>query len=385
MKVAFFSAKKCIKIKKIPFIYAIACTLSGILESNIGRGGVFGSRVKRDGYLLQERMRYMDIQYLNKCVQKIQVKNMINADVEVVNKSPLTMIGKGRQGAVFSFTNDICVKVFGNSEDCEREYYALSLGQKSSLFPKVYAKGSLYIAMEFVEGVDVREYLQSQPLTKELSYKLIQMLVTFKEVGFDRIDHHKRQIYLQPDGSLKVIDVARAVWRDRVYPYPHKLLTSLGEEYKEMFLSHVQELAPELYQEWQHYIRMEEISRQVYHVLINEKKETNVVKTLSKRLLTTKDEANYVILLEGLLHKVFKEEWVKTMLALGEDPESVMQLIDQYWDNRENANQHGAGGHHGKGRHREKDKQQENGRHREKDKQQEKGRHREKDKQQEKR
>ncbi len=116
----------------------------------------------------------MDIQYLNKCVQKIQVKNMINADVEVVNKSPLTMIGKGRQGAVFSFTNDICVKVFGNSEDCEREYYALSLGQKSSLFPKVYAKGTLYIAMEFVKGVDVREYLQSQPLTKELSYKLIR-------------------------------------------------------------------------------------------------------------------------------------------------------------------------------------------------------------------
>ena len=151
-----------------------------------------------------------------------------------------------------------------------------------------------------------------------------------------------------------------------------------------MFLSHVQELAPELYQEWQHYIRMEEISRQIYHVLINEKKDTNVVKTLSKRLLTTKDEANYVILLEGLLHKVFKEEWVKTMLALGEDPESVMELIDQYWDNRENANQHGAGGHHGKGRHREKDKQQEKGRHREKDKQQEKGRHREKDKQQEK-
>jgi hypothetical protein len=33
--------------KKISFIYALACTLSGILESNIVRGGVFGSRVKR--------------------------------------------------------------------------------------------------------------------------------------------------------------------------------------------------------------------------------------------------------------------------------------------------------------------------------------------------
>ena len=81
-------------------------------------------------------------------------------------------------------------------------------------------KGPLYIAMDFISGIDVREYLQSQPLTEELSMKLIQMLITFKEIGYERIDHHKRQIYIQSDGSLKVIDVARTVWRDRVYPYP---------------------------------------------------------------------------------------------------------------------------------------------------------------------
>ena len=114
--------------------------------------------------------------------------------------------------------------MFGNTEDCEREYYALSLGQHTNLFPKVYDKGPLYIAMDFIRGVDLREYLQSQPLTEELSMKLIQMLITFKEIGYERIDHHKRQIYIQSDGNLKVIDVARTVWRDRVYPYPRKLL-----------------------------------------------------------------------------------------------------------------------------------------------------------------
>ena len=34
----------------------------------------------------------------------------------------------------------------------------------------------------------------------------------------------------QSDGSLKAIDVARTVWRDRVYPYPRKLINSLGEQ-----------------------------------------------------------------------------------------------------------------------------------------------------------
>lgn len=277
----------------------------------------------------------MYIQNLEQWMKNIKVTNMINADVEVVNNSPLVMMGKGRQGAVFQLTNDICVKVFGNTEDCDREYYALSLGQQTTLFPKLYGKGPLYIVMEIIRGVDLREYLQSQPLTKALSAKLIEMLITFKKIGYERIDHHKRQIYLQPDGSLKVIDVARTIWRDRVYPYPRKLLTSLGEENKAIFLSHVQEMAPELYAEWLHYIRMEEISRQITALLLPQEPDKNKIKELSNTLLTTAEEKNYVTKLQGLVHKVFKEEWVKAMLARGIDPEAVMAKIDEHWDQLE--------------------------------------------------
>lgn len=277
----------------------------------------------------------MNFPNLEKWMKNIKVTNLVNADVDVVNNTPLVMMGKGRQGAVFQLTNDICVKVFGNTEDCDREYYALSLGQHTSLFPKLYGKGPLYIVMEIIRGVDLREYLQSQPLTKSLSAKLIGMLVVFKSIGYERIDHHKRQIYLQPDGSLKVIDVARTIWRDRVYPYPRKLLTSLGEKNKEIFLAHVQEMAPELYAEWLHYIRMEEISRQITEKLLPEEPDKNTLKNLSNSLLTTGDEKNYVNLLQGLVHKVFKEEWIKTMLARGKDPDTVMAKIDEHWDKLE--------------------------------------------------
>lgn len=270
---------------------------------------------------------------------EIEVTNIVNSDVDVVNHSPLTMMGKGRQGAVFQFSDEICVKVFGNTEDCEREHYALTLGQHTNLFPKVYAKGPLYIAMEIIKGVDLREYLQSHPLTEELSMKLIHMLITFKEIGYDRIDHHKRQIYLQPDGNLKVIDVARTVWRDRVYPYPRKLLTSFGEEYKEIFLSHVQALSPELYEEWKHYIRMEELSRQIYQTLLNKPSKKDKLTDLSHTLLTTNDEQIYVTQLESLVQKVFKEEWVKTMLARGIDPEVVMEKMDKHWEKLEKGNE----------------------------------------------
>lgn len=275
----------------------------------------------------------MDTKYLEQCIAKIKVRNLVNEDVEVENHSPLQMIGKGRQGAVFQVTEDICVKVFGNTEDCEREYYALGLGQHTSLFPKLYHKGPLYIAMEIIRGVDLREYLQSQPLSKELSVKLIEMLITFKEIGYERIDHHKRQIYLQKDGSLKVIDVARTVWRDRVYPYPRKLLNSLGKDNKEVFLNHVQELSPTLYDEWKHYIRMEEIACEIYQVLLESPGEKeDMVKALSDKLLTTNDEERYVVLMAGLMHKVFKEQWVKTMFARGEDSDKIYEKIDEYWD-----------------------------------------------------
>lgn len=276
----------------------------------------------------------LDVSKLRKMIKDIKVQNMINADVEVINKSPMKMIGKGRQGAVFQYSDDICVKVFGNSEDCDREYYALYLGRKTNLFPRVYAKGTLVIAMEFVKGVDLREYLQSQTLTKQLSSKLVKMLITFKKIGFERIDHHKRQIFLQPDGNLKVIDVARMVWRDRVYPYPRKLLTSLGEENKALFLSHVQEMAPTLHKEWIHYIHMEGISRQIFQILLSQKPDENDLKSLTQKLLTTNDEKTYAVQLDGLVHKVFKEEWVKVMLARGYDPDKVMDKIDDYMESR---------------------------------------------------
>lgn len=261
---------------------------------------------------------------------------MINADVDVVNRSPLLMIGKGRQGAVFQISEDVCVKVFGNIEDCEREYHALSLGQHTHLLPRIFAKGPLYIAMEMVKGVDLREYLQSQPLTRELSHKLIKMLITFKKVGFERIDHHKRQIFLQPDGNLKVIDVGRTVWRDRVYPYPRKLLTSLGEKNKQLFLNHVQKMAPKLYKEWKYYMRMEEISRQIYQVLFKHPPEIDKLRKQIQILLTTNDEEKHINQLENLVRKVFKEEWIKTMLAQGYAPEEVMKKIDEYIERKRN-------------------------------------------------
>lgn len=187
----------------------------------------------------------------------IRVTQQADADVRVVNHSTLKLIGAGRQGAVFWVNPVACVKVFGSEEDCSRELDALSLGQPSDIFPRVYDKGANYIVMEYIGGVNLREYLQSHPLTEPLSMKLIDMLVTFKKIGLERIDCHSRHIFVQPDGGLKVIDVGRTVRRNQVYPYPKKLLNSLGVAHQAIFLDHVKSLAPRLYLKWQYYIGLE--------------------------------------------------------------------------------------------------------------------------------
>jgi RIO-like serine/threonine protein kinase len=255
---------------------------------------------------LQNQM--IDCSEIKKEVKKIKVKTIEDEDVIVNSESSFEMIGRGRQGAVFKINDEMCMKVYGDEEDCDREHYAMSLGQHTSLIPKIYCKGKNFIVMEIVYGIDLREYLQTNPLTEELSYQLIQMLLTFKEIGYERIDHHKRQVYLQEDGSLKVIDVGRTVWRNRTYPYPRKLLRSLGKDYEAVFLQHVQEMAPELYEEWQYYIHMDEVAAQMYEEMKRKKDfDWSSIGQEANKLLTIKNKKKHYEHLHNLVYKVVKE------------------------------------------------------------------------------
>jgi len=260
----------------------------------------------------------MECEKWSELAKKIHIESFENQDVSVVNNSSLEMIGKGRQGAVFKIDEKLCMKVYGEVDDCDREHYAMSLGEHTSLLPKVHCKGENFIVMDMVYGVDLREYLQSQPLTKKLSQQLIQMLITFKEIGYERIDHHKRQIYLQDDGSLKVIDVGRTVWRNRTYPYPRKLLRSLGVENRSIFIQHVKEIAPHLYDEWEYYMKMEEVSKQLYGVLESKTKvDKKRLKKDVNKLLTMKDTNLDYEGLVGLIHKVVKEQKERELIKQG--------------------------------------------------------------------
>ncbi|MFS0824126.1 hypothetical protein [Bacillus sp. 1P02SD] len=265
----------------------------------------------------------VDCKEIENYVKNITVQAHEDAEVTVLNNNTsLNMIGKGVHGAVFQVNDDVCVKIYGEEDVCARELYALSLGQHTSLFPKVFCSGPNYIAMEMVYGIDLREYLQSQPLTKNLSEKLIHLLTTYKQIGLERIDHHKRHIFVQDDGNLKVLDVGTTVWRNRVYPYPRKLLNSLGDQYQGLFLEHVKEMAPQLHEEWQKYIEMEKYATALHEKYFSQEDfKLKKLKKEEKVLLTGNDEWNSKI--EDLVRKVHKEQWIKALTAKGMDIEYV--------------------------------------------------------------
>lgn len=301
----------------------------------------------------------VDCKEINKLIGKISVIAHDGEDVTVENPSPLTMIGKGRHGAVFAINDDVCIKIYGEEDVCARELYALTLGQNTNLVPKIYCHSSKYIVMEIIKGIDLREYLQSQPLTKALSANLVNLLSTFKEIGYERIDHHKRHIYVQENGDLKVLDVGTTVWRNRVYPFPRKLLNSLGKEYKATFLEHVNELNPPLYQEWQKYMEIEQQAASLHQAHFSGKKvNLEKLKKSSNRLLTKKTELDTKI--EDLVRKVHKEEWIKALTAKGVDLQEIKEIVgtieDKYYLNqgRNNNNRKMIG--NGKGRNNNKEK-----------------------------
>ncbi|WP_134704982.1 hypothetical protein [Ammoniphilus sp. YIM 78166] len=193
----------------------------------------------------------LDLQIIEE-IKKLRVYHRKHADVKVTKACPFPMMGRGRQGAVFQLAEDKCVKVYAREKDCDREYEALFRGQPFPLFPRVFLKGPNYIVMERIQGITLKKFLKKNKLTKDISRSLLHMLNVFKDIQYERIDHHAKHIFIQPEGRLRVIDVARMVGRKTPYsyPYPHKLLKSLGTRNRKIFFSHLKELDPDLYEGW---------------------------------------------------------------------------------------------------------------------------------------
>jgi predicted Ser/Thr protein kinase len=164
----------------------------------------------------------------------------------------LEFIGKGTQGSVYKIDSQRCVKIFKSSKDCREELKTLLMAQSNMHFPRLYEYGENFIIREYVEGIELNEFLSKQKLTPQISSKLVELYEAIVKVGFSRHDAAIFHIFVTPLGELKLIDTAKSMRKKS--SIPNLLISGLEElGHKEDFFNFLKNNRPDLYNKWMHY------------------------------------------------------------------------------------------------------------------------------------
>ena len=158
-------------------------------------------------------------------------------------------LGSGHNGIVYSLPNKRVIKIFKSRKVCAEEYSILFRTKKSKFFPMVYEHGPYYIVRDYASGDRLDKYIKKHGINIEISRNIVKLIEEFKRLKFKRLDIRCKDLYLQDDFSLKVIDPKNNYSKKVIYPrHLMKGLNKLGVIDK--FLSVVREDYPETYELW---------------------------------------------------------------------------------------------------------------------------------------
>lgn len=160
-----------------------------------------------------------------------------------------TYLGEGHNGIVYRMPDGKVIKIFKERKCCRNEYLILKSVKGSSHFPSVYFCGDNYVIRDYVGGTNARQYIKEKGLTHKLALNLIGLVEEFRKLRFTKLDIRCRDLYVQEDESIIVIDPKSSYTRKVDFPrHLAKGLKKLGV--LEEFLDTVKQGQPELYDEW---------------------------------------------------------------------------------------------------------------------------------------
>lgn len=172
-----------------------------------------------------------------------------------INLLDCKFIGKGHNGTVFLLpdSNKI-IKICTEEESCISEYDILEKVNGNKYFPKVYGMCGNYMIRDYVTGEILKDYIKKNGLTKEMSIKIIELLEEFNKLKFTKQDIRCKDIIVQKDGTLKVIDPKNFYNKHRIFPrHLSKGLYKLGVI--DYFLDTMKKERYEQYKKWNGKIR----------------------------------------------------------------------------------------------------------------------------------
>ena len=159
------------------------------------------------------------------------------------------LLGEGHNGIVYRLPDGNIIKICYYPKSFYGEYNILLKVNGNKYFPKLFEVGSNYMIREYVPGITLGKYIKHNGLSRDLVHKVVDLLTEFKRLKFHKIDIRCKDIYVQPDGSLKVIDPKKCYSKDRNFPrHLSKGLYKL--DYLDYFLEIVKEDYPRYYRVW---------------------------------------------------------------------------------------------------------------------------------------
>lgn len=145
------------------------------------------------------------------------------------------LLGEGHNGIVYEVPGNRAIKIFTDKNVCKSEAEILYRVKKSKYFPRIYKNGDYYILRDMVNGIRLDDYIKENGLSQQLIYNLYRLINEFKALKFTKLDARCRDIYVNKNERLMVID-PKQCYRRKV-DYPRHLMKGLdGIDVLEEFL-----------------------------------------------------------------------------------------------------------------------------------------------------
>lgn len=169
-----------------------------------------------------------------------------NIDIDLKQCS---LIGEGNNGWVYLMPDGRVIKICREIKSCVKEYYILKKVNGSHHFPRVYEQCGNYMIRDYVGGVCMTKYIKKNGLSKNLAVNLIKLIEEFKRLNFSKLDIRCRDLFVQENDFIMVIDPRSSYTRNVAYPrHMMKGLKRLGV--LDTFMKVLKEENPGLYKNW---------------------------------------------------------------------------------------------------------------------------------------
>ena len=173
-------------------------------------------------------------------------------DIESLFKEA-KLLGEGHNGIVYEVPGNRAIKIFTDKNVCKSEADILYRVKKSKYFPRIYKSGDYYILRDMVNGIRLDDYIKENGLSQQLIYNLYRLINEFKSLKFTKLDARCRDIYVNKNERLMVID-PKQCYRRKV-DYPRHLMKGLdGIDVLEEFLRGIYIIDKRRGSEWEYKI-----------------------------------------------------------------------------------------------------------------------------------